>query len=679
MKIKSVEIKNYGVHKDLQVDLEQDLGKLVFINGSNNHGKTSLLEALSFGLFGTEILGKKVSRAAIAQAPESAPCEVSVRIDLTMDSGEEARIYRSQFFSSNDGANYFPKAEPKLRVTLVNPNLAEINEDFSGDKASDWLNEWVPVRFRDFIIFNGEKLEEFLSSGIQKAVQDSVRQVANIDYFDSVLDSIKAIKRGLESDRAKLVNSDTAVSIQEQFNKAEDELEGAKADLKKLEDQRLSAEDTRLKLKPDVESSDEARKQDARLEQLTGEIKAFKDRLDENQNELRRLLWSVSLGRYLVKEISPKLSDAVQKARLNNEMPLNFEPEALESLLTAGECICGREVSASSDAAKHIEGHIRETSIKKVWGGKLQSVSESLNIQSAIHKSKKAELQRLIEKRKKLTGDLKKKESDRDETQRIIDQTPLSGFYQGATYTQALNDLRNLDEQHIPTATMRLETAKKEHERASLAVANAFGNENSSELLNAKIEFLNRVLTQSSGFGDEILDAIKEQLEEYVTDRFVGSDKGRYVTLIGDDFDLVTTNLDGSPADLSAGQKMLRAYFFSFALRSVVGMNIPLIVDSGIARLDGENKELMIRGLLEIFEGPFRNQQQAIFMMTDSEYTPKVAEIFESKFEPTVFYLEHHPSPPEFSTLQTGIDPQWTQFEFGPWFAGTKKGKKNDG
>jgi DNA sulfur modification protein DndD len=679
MKIKSVQIKNYGVHKDLQFDLEQDLGKLVFINGSNNHGKTSLLEALSFGLFGTEILGKKVSRAAIAEASQNAPCEVSVRIDLTMDSGEEARIYRSQFFSSNDGSNYFPKSEPKLRVTLVNPNLSEINDDLTGDSASDWLNEWVPVRFRDFIIFNGEKLEEFLSSGIQRAVEDSVRQVANIDYFDSVVDALKAIKRGLEGERAKLAKSDTAVSIQTQLNDAEDELESAESELKELQRRRDEADATRLKLKPDVESDEEAKKQNKRLEELSGEIKGQQERLVENQNELRRVLWSVSLGRYLIKEISPKLSDAIQKAHENREMPLNFQPEALESLLTAGQCICGRDVGASSDAAKHIEGHIRETSVKKVWGGELQSVSDSLKLQSLLNKSKNAELEKLREKRKELNRVLREKEKERDDTQQVIDQTPLSGFYQGASYTQAINDIQKLDEHLIPTASMRLETAKREHERASKAATNAFGKENASDLLNEKIEFLDRVLTQSSGFGDEILDAIKEQLEEYVTERFVSSDKGRYLTRIGDDFDLVTTNLDGSAAALSAGQSMLRAYFFSFALRSVVGMNIPLIVDSGIARLDGENKESMIRGLLEIFEGPFRNQQQAIFMMTDSEYTPKVAEIFESKFEPTVFYLEHHPSPPEFSKLQIGIDPEWTQFEFGPWFAETKKGSKKNG
>lgn len=679
MKIKSIKVQNYGVHRKLHVDLEEEIGKLVFVNGSNNHGKTSFLEAISFGLFGSEISGKKVSRAAIAELAPDAPCEVSVQIDLYLDSGEEARIYRSQYFTSQGNADYFAKGDPKLRVTLVNPNLSEVNEDLNGALAEDWLDEHVPVRFRDFIIFNGEKLEEFLSSGIQKAVENSVRQVARLDYFESVRESLRGIKRGLESERARLSKKETAISSTKAFNDAEDELNLAKKQLSDLETQREIAQETKDKLQPHFEKAGVAQEERDEYGRVAETINQLKIKQTENQVEIRRLQWTYSLGQYLVRAASSSLSHAIEKAHENHEMPLNFTPEALQSLLVAGECICGRELTGGTQEASNINQHIKETEIKKVWGGELQSVQDSVRIKTAIHVEKRIQLNKFLETRKKLAGDRRTQESKLEELGKAIANTPISGFHQGADYTKAVNALGNLDGEFIPAAKLRLSTAEREYERAKEAMDADTGSDKLVQNLSTKIDFLDRVITQSQDFGDEILDTIKEQLENYLTEKFAGPDEGRYVTKITEDFELVTSNLDGSSTDLSAGQRMLRAYFFSFALRSVVGMNIPLIVDSPIARLDGGNKELMIRGLLEIFEGPYRDKQQAVFMMTDSEYTPKVAKIFKSKFEPTVFYLEHFPGPREFSNLQVGIDPKWKQYEFGPWYVGAKKGESQSG
>jgi DNA sulfur modification protein DndD len=185
----------------------------------------------------------------------------------------------------------------------------------------------------------------------------------------------------------------------------------------------------------------------------------------------------------------------------------------------------------------------------------------------------------------------------------------------------------------------------------------ALGNSTESEKLKARGEFLNRAIGQAATFADEIMGTVRKQLEDSISKRFVRVQGcGNYRVSVTEDFDVNVFSDTGTQPELNEGSKMALAYIFSIALREVVGLSFPLIVDTPLGRVSSKNRAMLAEALYELVTSGTKHQ--VILMMHDGEYSPYTKRDF-APAQPLETYLALSRDERE-SRLEFGIDPDWT-------------------
>ena len=97
MIIENIIIKNFGILKDVVLEFEDDKKMLVFVNGLNGRGKTTLQEALNWCFYAVEPKDNRlVSKAKLAETNNGSDFNVEVSVRL-FDSEKNNRISKKKF------------------------------------------------------------------------------------------------------------------------------------------------------------------------------------------------------------------------------------------------------------------------------------------------------------------------------------------------------------------------------------------------------------------------------------------------------------------------------------------------------------------------------------------------------------------------------------------------------
>jgi DNA sulfur modification protein DndD len=167
---------------------------------------------------------------------------------------------------------------------------------------------------------------------------------------------------------------------------------------------------------------------------------------------------------------------------------------------------------------------------------------------------------------------------------------------------------------------------------------------------------LEQAIGEAELFKKEVIGSVRLKLQRSLTSSFKQVEgASSFETKVSDEFEVQTLDSLDREVDLSEGQKMIKAYMFSVALRDVIGLSYPLIVDTPIGRMDTGNVDLLSREIKKLFDGP--RISQVVMMMHDNEYTPYTKKKLEG-LEPLEMYLEQNLDEDE-STLKRGINPEW--------------------
>jgi DNA repair exonuclease SbcCD ATPase subunit len=175
---------------------------------------------------------------------------------------------------------------------------------------------------------------------------------------------------------------------------------------------------------------------------------------------------------------------------------------------------------------------------------------------------------------------------------------------------------------------------------------------------------------------ESAIKQVRNELQVAISEKFRVVKQGKFRTEITDNFEVLTLNEDGSKVDLSQGESMGKAYIFSLALRDVINLGFPLIVDTPFGRLSEDFRVWLASVLSEfLVKESQRANRQIIFLMTDTEYTPYTKKSFAAA-KPLEYYLAYEKgNETDKSNLGEGIDPGW--LEFTAWKAWSE-GKLND-
>jgi hypothetical protein len=223
-------------------------------------------------------------------------------------------------------------------------------------------------------------------------------------------------------------------------------------------------------------------------------------------------------------------------------------------------------------------------------------------------------------------------------------------------------DLGRLEEEIIyilETDVPRLQEAEAKNKKAYEKLTK---QDESSELLLKKRKIAESLAESGEAVYLQAVERVREALQDEITKKFnqvIGGDE--FTTAIDSQFTVKTLTDTGKPASLSSGQNMLKGYVFTVAMRQIVGLYFPLLVDTPLGRLSEEFRDelgILLTGFVESLNDSA--DSQIIFLMHDGEYTPYTQDRF-SKLKPKELYFQWK-VPKQVSIVGEGINPKWMKY-----------------
>jgi len=673
MKISNVEIRNLGILHDIEIDFEAKKRNIVFLNASNGGGKTTFQSALAWCIYGIKPDEDKfLSSFQLRKIKIGEIVKVSVKIVLDPDQdGRISIIERAQNFEKIGNAEAKLIGNESLNVLQRDRGHGALTEPHPAPSA--WLKKYFPPRLQGFFLFDGEQMTKFWEQNVKLDIESAVKEIARVDLFDSIKKKMKE----LEQSKFKKISKKgggKAELLEQQRQEEVKLLEIEEAERKQtnesLELLREGFKNLSRFMGETQNHQDDARE----LKNLESQEVRLRDEISRIKREIDVLVFSSGIFASLA-TTTPELLAQVEKAQQEDWLPPPFEPERVRSLLQNKECICGNSIHSGSSEEKKLQTLIERFQIASVAGKELDETHKQIKI---LISSLKSDSRVTKEKTDHVKSLMDAQRTVRDKQTEILDR--LKGINANEVDVIA----RNYEETHRKILDLEItEKSLSESINKRLAkiesldssIKEATKNDKEAIQLSREVEVCKDISSAAEKIYESAIEQVRSKLEKAVSQNFDKVKLGGFQTVITDDFEVLTLK-DGRKTSLSEGEKMLKGYIFSIALRDVINLNLPLVVDTPFGRLGAGFRKMVAEELASLMSGgENNNDRQLIFSMHDLEYTPLERKYFEKAKPKELYFANDAKSPTEKSVLGEGIDPAW--YLEGHWkeLASAKKTK----
>lgn len=200
MKFKSIEIENFGPYFGLnKINLETNSNSpVILIHGENERGKTSLLHAFRWCLYGRtkDHSNRQINEMNFANwdaAESGEDFRVSVTLVLSTEDNE-ITLTRSFLVSKINKFGDARKTETKVECLAKNGNA------YASEDVPILINDLLPEDISEFFLFDGESLRDFeekLSADSLVAtefVKDSIEKALGLPALTLIVDNLNILR-----------------------------------------------------------------------------------------------------------------------------------------------------------------------------------------------------------------------------------------------------------------------------------------------------------------------------------------------------------------------------------------------------------------------------------------------------------------------------------------------------
>ena len=636
MIIESIKIENFRQYKGpIKVDFSLDKDKnFTIIRGTNGAGKTNLLNALTWCLYGIELHKVDTSAAGgpiynLITKNKTSPGEsFDVLVEVSMldeyenrvifkrtlnfscdKNGTLARDYKGSQFNVfySDGVNDKPLAHPDL-----------------------FIEKNMPKDIEEYFFFDGEKLEDYFEENSGSTISDSVHELSQLHLIKKAIDKLNTRKTSYASE---MRNIDTdAGDLTERENKAKNKKRKAEKRKQYAIDNLKEVESKLDKTREELRKIDnaDAKKLQKQIDKLKKSQNAFESNIDNNTNKKRELLISnfPLVFSYSAMKYSCDLGEDLEEAGF---IPPQYKKEFLDTLLEKKECICGCDLTENQDA------YIKLVNLKNNTS-ELTNVSEEVNVVLREFKSTMARVRKFNDKRQKFNKNIRDNSKKLSEVKEEIEG--LEFEYRQINHPQIKKLKRDIiDLDHRRSMLIAEKTnAQRDYDDAVAELDAIYREKRTIDINNDQLKLLQKYNFFCEN-AIENLNELKSNLTENIRVKVEKATESQFKKLMWkDNFSkvLINKNYEVSlidvtgevvtPGILSAGEKLVLALSFVAALNSISGFELPFIIDTPMGRLDEEMKTNISLTLPDYVEG-----NQVALLVTGEEYTDKFREGLISK------------------------------------------------
>lgn len=631
--------------------------RITIIHGNNGGGKTTLLNAFTWALYGKHTGAFAaptihINRQAIAQAAPGERVTAAAEVMFEHD-GQRYEVRRECFVDKTGPMETLQESESVLMVRCNGQMIK------SPEKPEDRIGQVLPESLYTYFFFDGERIDNIAKAENREDMSRAIKTLLSVELLDRGIRHLNDSRRTLEKELGGIGDPETQTWIDQK---------------QKLTDERDSLEDKRLNIADEMAASDRniqtinARLAD--LEQVRA-IQEERQNLEEQQIGVER---QIALGEdKLRRTLSAKgyvvfLTDAVNQFRQladdlhqRGQLPSRIKQGFVEELLEDQRCICGTSLPTGSVERESVAGWLEKSGMGDVeekifymkqefgnleqqqqdfWAEIEQERSSIRNLDSQLTGIKN----RLNAISERLQGDQNLKVSDLEKRREkeIADRDELVG-----------EDRLAADRiQQISTEIKQLEKKIEEHEQRGEQQA----------LLQRQIKATQQAIQCLSDVRQRVDDKFRTVLEAKVRDIFQQVAVVPYLPKLNENYELFLVNRVGDEelvVPTSQGQNQVLSLSFigsvidrvrdwskKHALLELDASSYPLVMDSPFGALDEIHRRQIARVIPKLAE-------QLVVMATKTQWRGEV----EQEMEPYIgkeYVLTYH-------TTKPNAQPDWIE------------------
>lgn len=630
MRIEQVSINNFRQYKNVVFEFKKK-GKndVHIILGNNGIGKTNLLNAISWCLYGKEThLGdetrarKRINSTVLEEAILSGKekCSVSVVVTISVDN-KYIKFERSQEFKANKEAFEF---KPSFIATVMAHAGNEVITDF--ERIDNLLKQYLPEDIKDYFFFDGEQLDKYFISNQGEKIHQAIYNISQVNLLDSMRNRLGKV-----------------------IHDFQDEAGNKNVGIKQLNEKKNSQEACVLDLKNRI---DECKKQIRLAESeitICNEYLAGKDGVPDKENEYQSISSQIEVKERELEEQIIKFSKFIREYKVlfalypklkktlelindkeeKGQLPANIDPQFLKRMLEYHKCfICNRDMDEAEENV--VKDLLKKLELSSTVSHLLVKIKSSL--EDAIQRCKEYPVERdnHVEREKTITNELRQLRERFDKLDVFLknysDKEKIRNMHEKRSNYQ---DLKKKNDEDRIKLEVQLENAQNELNATQKELEKAIHEQKDLAVLQEKIAFAQKSLSIVTRIEEEMMLEVKEKMTIETMNIFEKLDwKTETFSHIelDDSYNLELFDKYDYPmvGGCSAAERALLALSFTLALQKVSGYNSMLFIDTPVGRVDLDNRANFAEVLSQLSEN-----KQVIMTFTPSEYSKEIRNVLE--------------------------------------------------
>lgn len=623
MELDKVIIKNYRQYRDVDIDFARDPEKnFTIIKGNNGTGKTTMLNALSWCLYGEEIHDygddsamEICNNKSLKLAENDSDITVSVELAFIDEDYGDFSFKRSRIFH---------KTSDDLVTRPYNDVFEVIDNDTQSNiDGPDYIVDTkIPQDIEDYFFFDGARLGEYFQNTSHKKIKDAVLELSQLNLVLSLNKNLKKVEEGYIKKQKKIAPdlgkaNDEISKLTNHLNVYENSIKTSKEKIKDLKEKITKINDELMQ--SNAKDVEEKSKRD---KDLLIEIDTYKEKLNEYQEKRRELILK-NYPYIMSYNYFENFLEYGESSRQKGFIPPKFKRSFIEDLLEKGKCICGANLDEDESHKEELLKLLEETN---PLTDKSEEVTAAIaHIREVIMKNIKKFKPQLTEIRKNIkfyeTG-LNEKIEERKIIRNFLDNYSEKHIQQLNKRKVGYEKERSKQERNLGRYRSEIEKINKDLGtwKKKLAKEKKLVAEN--EEYTKKIDFCRKAMEAATYVRSELTEDMRIKIQELTKEKFIKiswKDEEFVDIRIDDNYGVYVKNRIGDeerPGDLSDGEKLCLGLCFMSALHNISGFNLPIVMDTPLGNLDVDMRHNIAEFLPQFVQG-----RQIVLLVTGTEYT----------------------------------------------------------
>lgn len=632
MRIEKLALTNYRQFKEEQIWFDHVSGNdLHLVIGDNGTGKTNILNAINWCLYGDEPHLSKdsdqlpiVNLQTIEEAKAGDERKVVVEIWTKTDANRDIAFKREATYRVHDAA---PPSRQRTDFEVLTTDDRGNSKILPEEQAQSYVARFVPEKIREFFFFDGERLEQYFR-GDNVNIRREVFKISQLDLLESEVERKLGDVIGDLEEEAGKVNPEIENTRQELATKRANR-EEIRERIREAEKESLIAEEeihdlgNKLAGVPDVEELEGERD---RLKARRGEKE---DLLKERLREKHLLLFERGTVGMLCPAIEQALG-VIREKEESGEIPPTYDRRLLDRVLEERACcVCGQDLD--DEASRHVEALLGQIGLSPEVSHRLAAMQAPLHHLAKEAKQLEEDARRVTKGIRALEQDIEDIEKELAGIERTVsgydkDKEKIKQWYRRRT---RFEEVRRQTDQRLGALRQREKELSEEVEKLVDQLDAELEKEERAQDIKKQRDFCTRALHTVQRAKREIMQETRKKVEERTQERFFDLIWKRETfegVSIGSDYQISLMHSMGYPClgSVSKGENELLALAFTLALHDCSGFNSPILIDTPVARITGEPRESFGEALAQLSES-----KQAILLFTPAEHSEEIAEVLD--------------------------------------------------